>query len=109
MLSIGPTTSGQDNDSVDLTIFIDDDQSAATELLPVFRLRPSIVPEHFNEDGEEEKEEDHPNKTDRAVSNDNSTTYRSGTRGCRSSLRRSHSGGLDPYLMPPPRFTRFEI
>lgn len=113
-LNIG-ATGGQDNDSVDLTIFIDDDQSTATELCPIYRVRPSIVPMPLNEEEEEEKggeEEDRAplersdnRQAGQAVSNEN---YR-GTKGYRSSHRRSHSGGLDPYLLPPPRFTRFEI
>ena len=113
------TTSGQDNDSVDLTIFMDDDQSTATELCPIYRVRPSIVRSPVNKEEKVDDEDDrsktsiHRNdrkKSDAAIANDTTTsrTYR-GTNGCRSSLRRTHSGGLDPYLLPPPRFTRFEI
>lgn len=102
-LGAASATSGQDNDSVDLTIFIDDDQSCATELFPIYRVRPSLVTGRSPEQ-EEKVDNNDGDHTTAPQPNDGSRP-----RGCRSSLRRSHSGGLDPYLLPPPRFTRFEI
>lgn len=121
---------GISNDSVDLTLFIDededdydydlydDDQSSTTELFPILRLSSvditiqstkvvvdkSRTPLVANSRWLEPQQGAHPLVEGRKM-----CSLPTVTMGRRPTLRRTHSGGLDAYLRPPPRFTRFEI